>query len=130
MTDDKMTIEDTKQWIADRLTERLSLSKTTTVEEVQDAVRDVLVEARERGHLSPYADIEQFREYVPALDYTAEQLRAMGMPIKDDIPDCAWIPRECVEFDVDEVTTGEGRTLDLKMTATFSGEFRWISVSV
>ena len=58
------------------------------------------------------------REYSPALDVTAGELREAGYSVPDNIPDCAWIPQSSVKESYDPAT-------DSDIRLTFTEPFRW-----
>jgi hypothetical protein len=59
---------------------------------------------------------------------SAGELRAIGLPIPDDVPDCAWIPRSAMLIEVTEVTAENG-ILTTHLVTRFSEPFKWVSVT-
>lgn len=71
-------------------------------------------------------------EYNEAEHVTAGELRGMGAPILDSIPDCAWTPRAELVFGIGEpVQPGdeESRILRLSMTLE-TGDFHWVKLDL
>lgn len=69
----------------------------------------------------------------PLLHITAGQLRACGVVIRDEVPDCGWVPRDKVDIRVDGVNRGADEDPDVlivEMSVRFDAEFQWCSVTV
>lgn len=65
--------------------------------------------------------------YDPETCVKAGELRAAGIPVSDDIPDCGWIPRASIRQEVVGVT-GVDRQLTVHLTVTFEEPFRSIHI--
>jgi hypothetical protein len=59
----------------------------------------------------------------------AGELRAMGIPIDDSVPDCAHVAREACIFSIGD-TNIEGDKIVMDYTITFTEPFKWVSVNV
>ena len=57
---------------------------------------------------------------------TAAELRAMGVPLDESIPDCAWVPRLSIRWVVGKPTASDPRTLLVPIEAEFTQPFTWI----
>lgn len=71
------------------------------------------------------------REYDAEIDITAGELRHLGLPISDNIPDVAWIPRTAFlgtrcDFEEDDSTGIVRGSLEFMITKPF----RWITMTV
>lgn len=55
---------------------------------------------------------------------SAGTLRGMGIAIPDEIPDCAWVPRDSVKMD----TVAKGETVAVVLT--FKEPWRWVEATV
>jgi hypothetical protein len=67
--------------------------------------------------------------YDPDLHVTAGELRGMGVPIPEDIPDCGWVPKESFRVglgDPKQRKDGEW-PLDITVTYIFTEPFRWVA---
>ena len=58
--------------------------------------------------------------YDETLHLTAGQLRAMNVPVPDDIPDCGWVPRSAIVFESGSVDDD-----GFKMDVSFTEPFKW-----
>jgi len=68
----------------------------------------------------------ELEEYDPALCIEAGELRAMGIQLSDNIPDCAWVERWSIKWEVQRVEE-EGM---ICCVATFNRPFRWLSLTI
>jgi hypothetical protein len=72
-------------------------------------------------------------EFDPVTCVTVKELRERGFSsIPADLPDCAWIPRDSVEFEFFNETTpqdAEKGLMKAGMRATFTEPFRWIELN-
>jgi hypothetical protein len=69
-------------------------------------------------------------DYNPVTCITACELREIGLELPDEIPDCAWVPREAVHWNFPPVETTVDRldsiyngVLTITMNATFDAPF-------
>lgn len=70
-------------------------------------------------------------EYDEATCITAGELRAMGVPVAEGIPDVGWVPRSAILVDLGRSKLEpDGVTLTMELGVTFRVPFRWISVDV
>ena len=68
-------------------------------------------------------------EYDESTCITAGQLRAMGLDIKEYIPDCAWIPRYAMKISSGKVSGDpEKGMMNAQMNFEFTKSFTWYSV--
>lgn len=119
---------------------------------IPDAARKILAESLER-HMAQMTQkldtskvaeqISQFldnlptqaidiTEYDPQICVTAGELRAMGYPIPDDVPDCGWVPRHSMrtkaatpEHSQEDIEAG---ILRMDVVTQFLVPFRWIQL--
>ena len=73
------------------------------------------------------------REYNPKTCVTAGELRAMGIPIPERVPDVGWIPRTAMRWTgaAPGATTEEEKAqgiLNLSLEVRFTEPFQWIDV--
>jgi len=73
------------------------------------------------------------REYDPLLHLTAAELRAVGVPIPEQIPDCAWLPRRAltvVPHSAKAESFGDPDHREFRVTWTMqsSEPFRWLEI--
>lgn len=62
---------------------------------------------------------------------TAGELREMGLPIPESIPDCASIPRSAMKWTVvDAATTADDKTVVLKLNVAFTANFEWVQLDI
>jgi len=66
------------------------------------------------------------REYHPALDVTAGELRALGMKVEAEVPDCAWVPRSAFRVLSSRLTSLEGETGTISVSMTIGAPWRWV----
>ena len=74
------------------------------------------------------------RDYDPALDITAGELRRAGATgIGENVPDCAWVPRAAMHMGEVRVAAvdpdNKRRELRASFSVTFDKPFRWLEVS-
>lgn len=68
-------------------------------------------------------------EYDPATCITAGELREMGFPVPDEIPDCGWVPRTEMVMNAEPESTPEdinAQILRMDMRLDFKVPFKWI----
>lgn len=74
---------------------------------------------------------EQIVEYDPATCITAGELRAVGVPVPDNIPDCGWVPRWAWTFKAEPAEHQAAQSPDvisMEVSHRFSEPFRWVDV--
>lgn len=88
----------------------------------------------------PYASIDSVRNLVQNVlngnpeDYhsstciTAGELREMRCDVPGDIPDCAWVPRSALKFNVQAPTAVNERRFVVNVRVEIAQPFRWIEV--
>ena len=59
---------------------------------------------------------------------TAGELRSMGFPIPDSVPDCAWVERGSFDI-VPGGTAIDGDTITMEMSISFNQPFNWVEAS-
>lgn len=69
--------------------------------------------------------------YDPSVDITAGEIRAMGWPVPEDIPDCAHTPRSSLRWKsggakMDESDPGK---IVFSLGLEFTMPFQWISIT-
>jgi len=70
------------------------------------------------------------REYDACLDITAGELKALGYPIPDDIPNCAWVPRTALKVTAGKAEYGPDKdTVHFDMVLTLEVPFRWVEIN-
>lgn len=58
---------------------------------------------------------------------TAMELRSVGIPIPESIPDCAWVPRRAMIPKIGEFTAGpEQGVVSITTYIEFAEPFRWV----
>ena len=67
-------------------------------------------------------------EYNSETCITAGELRAIGVAIPAEVPDCGWVPRSAVTYSGPQVTV-DGNRIDCTAAIQFSVPFQWISVT-
>lgn len=76
------------------------------------------------------------RSYDPELDITARELRRMGVPLEEEVPDCAWVPRAALDwsFDAERGGMSAGQLAAGRLTVTVKGRvvfrepLRWVEI--
>lgn len=68
-------------------------------------------------------------EYDPQTCIDAGQLRAMGLAVPADIPDCGWIPRRAMSAEMKSMSA-DGNSIMMDMAITFAEPFRWVNLTV
>lgn len=73
------------------------------------------------------------KEYDEATCVTAGELRAVGLSIPENIPDCAWVLRSSIRIslkNIEVVSTGPDKLADphIGLTVEFTQPFNWISI--
>lgn len=73
-------------------------------------------------------------EYDPKTCITADELRAMSIPVPDRVPGCGWVPRHAMEWRAEvpehskeDIAQG---ILNVSMEVTFTEPFRWITATM
>lgn len=61
---------------------------------------------------------------------TAGELRAMGFPIRDDVPDCATIRKGAWRVELDRAIPSPDRMLSVPASITFDEPFEWVQVDL
>jgi hypothetical protein len=65
---------------------------------------------------------------------TAAELRAMGMPVDESVPDCAWVLRSAMRFGQvevgEQVWPHDPTVVHGSFTVSFTEPFRWVEVDV
>lgn len=62
---------------------------------------------------------------------SAGELRAMGIPVPDTIPDCATTKRSAIRMHVGPTTGDPGaRTVNVRVDVAFDAPFEWIEMKV
>ena len=71
-------------------------------------------------------------EYNERTCITAGKLRASGIAVPNDIPDCAWVPKHTMRFgEPDVAMDAEDPTkVRVNVPVTFAVPFRWVRVNV
>jgi len=69
-------------------------------------------------------------QYDPETCITAGELRAMGVPVEQETPDCAWVPRSAVRFGRSTVVAVDGDRFDVESSVEFDRPFKWINVEI
>ena len=67
-------------------------------------------------------------EYDPATCITAGDLRQLGFPIPEGVPDVAWVPRMAFFSAFQSAEAGPDGSMNLKFNVRFTHPFRWIQV--
>lgn len=60
---------------------------------------------------------------------SAGDLRAAGISIPAEIPDCAWVPRSSMQYRL-EPLQADGDVLRMNAYVTFTQAFSWVEVPV
>jgi len=70
-------------------------------------------------------------EYDEVTCITAGELRAAGAVVPENIPDCGWVPRHALRYEVGKAT-GDPATgrFSVGIGVTFLQPFRWLEVTV
>lgn len=69
-------------------------------------------------------------EYDEKTCVTAGELRARGVPVPEDIPDVAWVPRASLVVKTGEAKMGdEPGKIVLSLAVEFTAPFRWLELS-
>lgn len=63
--------------------------------------------------------------YDEKVHITAGELRGMGLELPEKIPDCAFVPRYAVKFNVGDVVT-DGNCCGASFQVYMSQPFRWV----
>lgn len=70
-------------------------------------------------------------EYDPKLHITAGTLRAMGLEVPQNIPDCAWTPRYSMQLMMwDLIQSEKDGVLDVQFKCVFTEPFQWFRAEV
>ena len=69
-------------------------------------------------------------KYDPVTCISAGELRAIGLPMPESIPDCGWIPRTAMEIKALESKLNGETELRINTEIKFTEPFRWITVSL
>lgn len=67
-------------------------------------------------------------EYDPATCVTAGELRRLGFPIPEGVPDVAWVPRMALLSAFHNAEAGPDGSMNLKFNVHFTQPFRWVQV--
>ena len=65
--------------------------------------------------------------------YTAKELREMGINIPLEIPDCAWVPKSAVRWDVKAASSKfvvEKLEMHTNIPVHVDVDFQWLSIEV
>ena len=72
--------------------------------------------------------------YNPATCITADELRAMNIPVPDRVPGCGWMPRRAMKWRAgvpghskEDIAQG---ILNVSMEVTFTEPFRWVTATM
>lgn len=70
-------------------------------------------------------------KYDPETCLTAGELREVGVIVEESIPDNAWVPRACIEFEGVKVQKLEGdqNAMNATINVQLTEPFRWIEIS-
>jgi hypothetical protein len=66
--------------------------------------------------------------YDEATCVTAGELRAMGVPVPEKIPDCGWVPTHAVRWGPPNASM-EGDTVFVELGVSFLEDFRWVELT-
>lgn len=69
-------------------------------------------------------------EYDPRTCITAGELRAGGATIRDEVPDCAWVPRWAIRWEPKASLADAPGTIAVDLRAILSEPFRWIEITI
>jgi hypothetical protein len=72
-------------------------------------------------------------EYDPATCITAGELRAVGIPVPESVPDCGWIPRGSMAPGPEEPTTSYDPATGIitaMIPTCFTQPFRWFELDL
>lgn len=61
---------------------------------------------------------------------TAGFFRSKGIRIRDDIPDCAWVPQGSWHFGPTTTASGDNNELFVDVSIVFDEPFRWFECTV
>jgi hypothetical protein len=96
-------------------------SKSQSCQALEKVIKDHMPRLKKS---LPRVEVE---EYNPLMCIEAGELRAMGIQIPDNIPDCAWTERWSIQWNSAEVKEKEGI---VSCGITFTRPFRWISINL
>lgn len=69
-------------------------------------------------------------EYNPNTCITAGELRSMGIPIPESIPDCGWVSRHAIEFKEKScIETKEYGKLKFEFDVKVHEPFHWVTAT-
>lgn len=69
-------------------------------------------------------------EYDAATCWTVAELRGMGIPVPESVPEEGWIRRCDLKFEMEEVAGSADGVFTVKMRAMFLAPVRWIDLTV
>lgn len=70
-------------------------------------------------------------EYDEATCITAGELRALGVAVPDDVPDCGWVRRSAMRFHVGEASMDrDAGRFSIGVVVELIEPFRWVSITL